>query len=218
MLASVSNVWAQLPDINVVNLRGRNFIAFKNQYDKLERIEVQRSNDSLKGYVTIGVLSKPKKGDGTYADEKPMIGKNHYQLRIVFNEEMDWYSKRKSILLDSSNVVTSALTKGDEATLAAPAAGVITTAPVVEEFNFTASAHVFTNTFTGHINIELESTIEKRYSLVFYDANNGETVRIDRINKDRVVLDKHNFNGRGVYKFILKEAGVQVETGYVRVD
>jgi hypothetical protein len=208
---------AQFPDINVVQVRGRNFVTFKNQYDKLQRIEIQRSNDSTKGYVTIGVINNPKKGDGTYADERPMLGRNHYQLRIVFSEDMDWYSKRKSVTVDSANITTAATTEMPRADEVAPPVASPGEA-VVPEFAFAASTRVFTNSYTGHINIELEGTLEKRYSLVFYDYKDNEAVRIDRVSKDRVILDKHNFNGTGVYRFVLKESGNQVETGYVRIN
>jgi hypothetical protein len=214
-------MYAQLPDINVVNLRGRNYVTFKNQYDQLAKIEIQRSNDSTKGYVTIGTLNKPKKGDGTFADPKPMLGVNTYQLRIVFNEEMDWYSKRKSIICDSAALIAPALPAGTpEPTLPTAVATQTTTPtpPAEPQFQFTASSHIFTNNFTGHVNIELENTIEKRYSLIFYDHKNTEALRIDRVGKDKIILDKHNFNGHGMFKFVLKESGNEVENGYVTID
>jgi hypothetical protein len=221
MCCATQIVFAQLPDINVVNLRGRNYVTFKNQYDQLAKIEIQRSNDSTRGYVTIGTLTKPKKGDGTFADPKPLLGLNTYQLRIVFNEEMDWYSKRKSLTCDSAMLIAPALPAGTIETpieLAVRTETPVAVAIPEPQFTFTASTHIFTNNFTGHINIELENTIEKRYSLIFYDHKNTEALRIDRVGKDKIILDKHNFNGKGMYKFVLKESGAEVENGFVRVD
>jgi hypothetical protein len=88
---------AQLPNIELVTARGRNIISWINPYADLYSITVQRSNDSTKNYATIGTIKKPKKGSNAYSDDAPMIGKNFYQLKITFNPEVEWYSKRKGI-------------------------------------------------------------------------------------------------------------------------
>jgi hypothetical protein len=213
---------AQLPNIEVVTARGRNIVSWLNTINDLASISVQRSSDSVKGFVTIGTIKKPKKGANSYSDDAPMAGKNFYQLIISFNADVEWNSKRKGVINDSISIASSMSIDTTAATNAAkekaieanPTLAIEEVKPV---FTFTPSNHVFTNTYTGHINIILENAVGKKYSLVFYGNDKKEVLKIDRISYDNVVLDKHNFNGKGTFSFSLKESGVEVEKGFVNV-
>jgi hypothetical protein len=216
------HVLAQLPNIEVVTALNRNIVSWMNPYGDLYAITVQRSSDSLKNFTTIGTIKKPKKGGGAFSDDKPMIGKNFYQLIIVFNPEVEWFSKKKGIFVDSSSLANSmkadtnaASNKAKEQALEAnPTLAIEEIKPT---FTFTPSTHVYTNTYTGHININVENAVGKRYSLVFYGNDKKESFRIDRISYDSIVLDKHNFNGKGTFSFSLLESGKEVEKGFVNV-
>jgi hypothetical protein len=208
--------FAQLPKIEVVNVRGRNFVSWKNTYDGLQSIVVQRSNDSTKGYVTIGTINKPKKGDGLYNDEAPMIGKNFYQLIINFSEDINWYSLRKGISLDSVGIAKPILPIATTQTIEPVSVKEVIIA--VPEFSFTPSNHVYTNTYSGHVNVVLENTISKRYSIIFYGVDKKEALKIDRLGHDNIVIDKHNFNGHGVYSFILRDGADEVEKGFLKIN
>jgi hypothetical protein len=209
-------MFAQLPKIEVVNVRGRNLVSWKNQYDGLQSIVVQRSNDSLKGYVTIGTIAKPKKGDGLYSDDSPMIGKNFYQLVINFSEDINWFSNRKGMYLDSTGIAKPIAANNTLQTIEPTSVKeVIITVP---EFTFTPSNHVYTNTYTGHVNIVLENTISKRYSIIFYGTNKKEALKIDRLGHDSIVVDKHNFNAHGVFSFVLRDGSDEIEKGFVKID
>jgi hypothetical protein len=210
--------WAQLPEILVTNVRGRNVISWKNPFDGIMSIVIERSTDSIRGYQKIGTLNKPKKGDNFFVDELPVLGKQYYQVKVFFSQDVDWYSNRRYIILDSTMIAKSAGPAIDTVAISNTSAIITDSKPAEVEFAFTASTHVYTNSFTGHINITLENTLEKRYSVVFYDALNTEALKIDRIGHDNLVLDKHNFNGKGLFQFVLKESGKEVEKGYVRIN
>jgi hypothetical protein len=213
-LISITNIAiAQLPKIEVVNARGRNIISWSNQYPSLASIEIQRSTDSTKNYKTIGTINKPKKGSNAFSDEKPLAGKNYYQLIIKFDEEILWYSSRKGAFVDSATLVAIANTPDTFAKT-------INTPPVIEQapvFTYIPSAHVYASTYTGHISIDVENALGKKYSLVFFGNNGKEALRIDRISQDKIVLDKHNFNGKGIFSFKLYESGSEIEKGYVEI-
>ncbi len=215
--------FAQLPKLEVVTARGRNIISWVNQYPTLESIDVQRSTDSTgKKFVSIGTLKKPKKGNNAFSDDVPLKGNNTYQLLITFNEDVIWYSNKKSIYMDSILVASSmqidTTTAKDAAkNKAIEANPTLAIEEIKPEFTFIPSNHVFTNTYTGHINIEVENAVSKRYSLAFYGNNNKEVLKIDRINIDKLVLDKHNFNGKGTFTFKLFESGKEIEKGFVNV-
>jgi hypothetical protein len=59
--------------------------------------------------------------------------------------------------------------------------------------------------------------LAKRYSIRFYDPENKEVLRISRVSKTTLILDKNNFNSRGTYNFKLYEGVTLVETGYVTI-
>jgi hypothetical protein len=214
--------YAQLPNIEVVTASGRNIISWVSQYDKLEKINVQRSADSSKGYVTIGTLSKPKKGNNVYADASPLAGKNFYRVEIYFSEEMNWMSNKKGVYIDSAilasskNIIDAQANKAaaNKASADNPSAALENVQP---SFVFQPSAHVYTNPLTGHINVYLENTITKRYSLSFFYPDKKEAFKIDRVAIDHLIIDKHNFNGKGTFGFVLYDAGVEVEKGFVNV-
>ena len=213
---------AQLPNIELVTARGRNIISWINPYADLYSITVQRSNDSTKNYATIGTIKKPKKGSNAYSDDAPMIGKNFYQLKITFNPEVEWYSKRKGIAVDSTSMMKSMSVDTNAANNAAKqkaldANPTLAIGDVKPTFTFAPSTQVYANTYTGHINIMLEGAVGKKYSLVFYGNDKKEVLRIDRISYDNIVLDKHNFNGKGTFSFILFESGKEVEKGFINV-
>ncbi len=218
----INKAMAQLPKIEVVTAVGRNIVSWVNPYTDLYAIRVQRSNDSSKNYIDIATLKKPKKGSNVYSDDVPLKGKSFYQVIVVFNPEVEWPSIRKGIYLDDASIAksmsvdtnTAANEAKNKALEANPTLALEEVKPV---FTFTPSNHVYTNSYTGHINIILENTISKRYSLQFFGTDKKEAFRLDRISHDSVVLDKHNFNGKGTFSFILMEDGKEIEKGFVNV-
>ncbi len=206
---------AQLPVIKVLSVRGRAVISFQNQYPDLMSITLERSNDSTKNYIPIGTLNAPRKGENAIADENPYVGKNFYRLRIYFNKETEWYSNKLGVTISAEDMV-----KNDTVSLTSKDAGIIVTEPnadVVPEFQYVPSTHVFSNTYTGHINIKLPDAKSKRYSLNFFNADKKNVLHIDRISNPDVILDKRNINYKGIISFSLEESGVEVEKGFVNL-
>jgi hypothetical protein len=220
---SVFVAFAQLPNIEVIHAKGRNIISWVNTYQGLSSIQIQRSSDSSRNYATIGNLNKPAKGANAWSDDYPLAGKNYYQLVINFNEDVNWMSNRRGIVLDSTIIA-----KGKEMDIEIAKNAAVEKAKIespglikediIPEFIFTPSSHVYTNPYSGHVNVTLENTISRKYSLVFYLPNNKEAFKIDRLSIDHIVIDKHNFNGRGVFAFSLLESGTEVEKGFVLVN
>jgi hypothetical protein len=215
--------FAQLPKIEVVTAVGKNIVSWVNPYNGLHSIKVQRSADSTKGYKDIGVLTKPKKGTNVYSDDQPLKGKNFYQVIVVFNPEVEWPSSRKGIFVDSNSIKNSMTvdpTKAgnaasDSALKANPTLALEEVKPV---FTFTPSLHVYTNSYSGHVNIVLENTNTKKYSVVFFGNDKKEAFRIGKIKQNSTVVDKYNFNGKGTFSFSLLEDGNEVEKGFLNIQ
>jgi hypothetical protein len=85
-------------------------------------------------------------------------------------------------------------------------------------FYYTPSTQVFSNTYTGHIIIQLSDATDKKYKLFFYDQDKKEVLRVTRIQQPMLILDKNNFNRRGVYAFTLFNGTDTVEEGYITIQ
>jgi hypothetical protein len=212
---------SKLPYMSIVTEQGQNMLNWNSQYDGIKSIAVQRSTDSVRNFTTIGIINAPKKGMGAYKDQHPLVGNNYYRLSIAFSGDLEWFSNTYKVFLDSATIARSreariqtgiskeqALTKTDSVAAAeAPST----------DFYFTPSSKVFTNPYTGHINIVLPDAIGKRYNLRFFDTEKVEILRVSRITKATLVLDKNNFNSKGVFSFKLFEGTELIETGYITI-
>lgn len=89
----------------------------------------------------------------------------------------------------------------------------------VNQFTYVKSRHVFTNPFTGHVTLELPDDMREPYAIKFYKQGDERTPVLDvpRLRKSKVVIDKHNFQGKGMYKFVLYKGSVQIEEGYISI-
>ena len=85
-------------------------------------------------------------------------------------------------------------------------------------FYYTPSTQVFSNPYTGHITIQLSDAVDKNYKLYFYDQDKNEVLRVSRIQETLLILDKNNFNRRGVYSFTLFNGTDTVEQGYITIQ
>lgn len=94
--------------------------------------------------------------------------------------------------------------------------------PMGEENNqmtYIKSRHVFTNPFTGHVTLELPQDTRQVFSIDFYKQGDERTpvLSIPRLRKTNVIIDKRNFQGKGVYKFILNQGTDKLEEGYISI-
>lgn len=209
------NVFAQppqLPAMNIVTDNAKNVLSWTNQFEGVKSIAIQRSADSVRNFMTIGMINAPAKGVMNYIDERPMAGKNHYRLSIGFAGDMEWYSNVYKVVIDSA-----ILARSIKGAIETGTSNSNTTAGKPAEFYYTPSSHIYTNPYTGHIILNLEDALSKKYSIKFYDPENKEVLRISRITKTSLVLDKNNFNAKGVYQFKLYDGLALVETGYITI-
>ena len=89
----------------------------------------------------------------------------------------------------------------------------------VNQFTYVKSRHVFTNPFTGHVTLELPDDMREPYAIKFYKQGDEKTpvLEVPRLRKAKVIIDKHNFQGKGMYKFVLFKGTVQIEEGYISI-
>ncbi|HPI55003.1 MAG TPA: hypothetical protein PLU10_09940 [Chitinophagaceae bacterium] len=214
-------LWAQVPTLPAMNIEtnnAQNKLSFFCQYDGVKSIAIQRSADSVRNFTTIGVLTAPKKGNLSYTDTRPVVGKNYYRVSVEFQGDIEWFSNTYKVMLDSATLAKSlneSIKSGT--TNAKDVKANDGTAPVSTDFYFTPSSRIYTNPYTGHVNLNLPDALNKRYNIRFLEPSKKEVLRISRVNKTMLILDKNNFNARGTYQFELYDGTELVETGYVTI-
>jgi hypothetical protein len=229
-----------LPDIVGVTQKGMNILSWTSQYDKLKSIAVQRSNDSFFNYTTIGYVKNLKKGPQAFIDGHPLPGKNWYRLQIAFGSDLTWTSNRIKLFVDSAQLLLQSVVPpndslqklaarvhfNDTAALhainpAAPAKPVLTIslpdANSVDAYAYIKSQYVFTNPFTGHVTVEIQDARKYRYSLQFFDQGDNRVLDIPRIPESSIIIDKRNFQHKGIYRFELSRDREKLEAGYITI-
>lgn len=215
---------ATLPDMQILTQKGVNILSWVCQYDGIKSIAVQRSSDSVFNFATIGYVKNTKKGTQGYIDGHPLPGNNFYRLYIAFNSDLTWYSNRVKIKIDSAQLMQKAVLPPNDS-LQNMLGNIITNDGKTEDlsgvvtYSYVRSQYVFTNPFTGHINIELpdDAKVQDVFSLRFFDAKNTPVLDVPKVAEHSVILDKRNFQRKGLYKFELLKNNKVVETGYVTI-
>ena len=235
LLLSVS-AFAQpaLPDIVGVSQKAVNILSWTCQYDGIKSIAVQRSADSNYNFVSIGYVRNLKKGPQGFIDGHPNPGKNWYRLYIVFNSDLTWFSNRIKLMVDSAQILQrKALAPNDSLQKLvgrvvfndttgtggkSPVLSIaIPDATGVDAYTYIRSQYVFTNPFTGHVNVELKDSKQAHYSLVFYDQKDMRVLEVPRIPETSIIIDKRNFQKKGMYRFELLKDKEKIETGYITI-
>jgi len=80
------------------------------------------------------------------------------------------------------------------------------------------SQYIYVDPVSGHVMIDLPDDVSTHhYSVKFYDSKNEMITEIPRINTQKIILDKRNFQQKGMYKFKLRRDVVELETGYIMI-
>jgi hypothetical protein len=229
-----------LPDMVGATQKGMNILSWTSQYEKLKSIAVQRSTDSQFNYTTIGYVKELKKGPQAYIDGHPLPGKNWYRLQIAFGSDLTWLSNRVKLFVDSAQLLETKVVVSNDTLqkMAARVRFVDTTgsamvnptaapkpvlsvalpdASTVDAYAYIKSQYVFTNPFTGHVNVEVKDPRMFRYSLQFYDSKESRVLDIPRIGEPAVIIDKRNFQRKGIYRFELMRDREKLESGFITI-
>jgi hypothetical protein len=173
---------ALLPHITVQYNNGKNYLSWKSGYSGIKQIGVQRSQDSLFNYATIGHVSQPDKKVNQFVDNHPRPGRNYYRLFILLANNSYFFSVPANQSLEPATLLGA------------------TTSPEA----FTPSVYVYTNP-EGNVNISLAGADTKHYSIRFFDAQDHFLFALNDIQRPFLILDKSNFLRGGWYHYVLYE-------------
>lgn len=88
----------------------------------------------------------------------------------------------------------------------------------LDQYTYIKSQYVFTNPFTGHVNIEIPKESGYHfYALKFFNLDDVPVLDVPRFTETEVIIDKRNFKKKGIYKFILKKDREKLEEGYITI-
>jgi len=87
----------------------------------------------------------------------------------------------------------------------------------VNPYTFIKSHYVFTNPLTGHVNMELPEVTSHHYSVKFFDDKEKQIMEVPHITASPIIIDKRNFQKKGIYKFELRKDRAILETGYITI-
>lgn len=220
-----------LPGMNCKCDGGRVDVAWQCQYDGVKQIAVNRSFDSSGRFDRIGRLESPAKGVQHYFDTDRRTGPRYYKLVIEFNSGLVWQSNVCRMVVDTECVLT---VSGSGKMMVQDSAGsaannklsvlslkhIVLPRPIdnITEPLFVTPIHVGVQKNTGHVFVKLSTSISReRHTIDFYDKEGSKVVSIPDIAVDYILIEKRNFQHKGVYKFVLKRAGSELETGYITV-
>ena len=232
-----SNASAQvplLPDLSAGTEKAINFLTWNCQYDGIKSIAVQRSNDSVYNYITIGYVRNVKQGVQAYIDGHPLPGKNFYRLYIAFDSDLTWYSNRVRVTVSEEELLSQGMVLPPNDSLQKFISNTDANNPLKEiigkvslsasssdadqnGFSYIRSQYIYTNPLTGHVNIEVPEVLRNKYNVKFYDGNNKQVLEVPRVMASPAIIDKRNFQRKGIFKFVLKRNNTQLETGYITI-
>jgi hypothetical protein len=91
--------------------------------------------------------------------------------------------------------------------------------PTDKPETFILSKYVYTDAVTGHVRLNLPDDITTHhYSIRFYNNKMQVVTESPKINAQQIILDKRNFPGKGLYKYVLRRDVVEFESGYVIIN
>ena len=97
-----------LPKFNVKNIGNKHIIiSWKNNYDVVKQISIQRSPDSLRNFKTILSVADPTSKENGFADSKAPAGTLFYRLFIVLDNGGFVFTEAKRPVFDSTAVAKS---------------------------------------------------------------------------------------------------------------
>lgn len=226
-----------LPAFSAVSKEGVITISWLNRFTQnLSQVNIQRSKDSAKGFVTIHSLPNPDLRNVSYVDKTAKNDSSYYRIFILFEGANYIFTPSKRPFRDTTKPVKPApviVVKKDSTVkksvanevkkeVPAPANTVstpATTAPKIEQEKppppppkkvWVPSSLIYTGN-DGNVVIALTDAVKCNYSIRFIREDSSFLFRIPSIKEPFVKLDKVNFLQAGWIFFELYDGDSLIE-------
>ena len=193
------NAQDTLPKVTVVNQNGNVIISWKNTYGgKISNINIQRSTDSLKRFVTIGTVLIPMNKENGYVDTKAPLGRIFYRVFVAFEGGDYVFSKSYKPVVDTSLVLLELPIDRKE-----PLKTNVPTGFVPSKFVYTGR--------DNNVILNLPDADKRKFSIHFFDEHDKPLFEVDNIKESFLILEKVNFLHSGWFKYRLFDNLVLLE-------
>jgi hypothetical protein len=215
-----------LPKITVTLYNGKAIISWKNTYTiQISNINIQRSTDSIKKFVTIGSVLNPMNEENGYLDNKTPAGKIFYRVFIAFEGGNYLFSKSYVPALDTAKRNNKEIMEFENEIIIkqraeykneiVPNKKIILSdkkealAPLPPPV-FITSKYVFVGK-DNNVIIALPAAATNKMSIKFYDEDNSFLFELSKINEPYLIMEKVNFLHSGWFYFSLYANDILVE-------
>jgi len=212
-----------LPRFSAKHRSGKVILGWNNPFRDVVLINIQRSNDSLKGFKTILGVADPTSVSNGFLDAKAPDTRQYYRLFVQREAGVYFFTTALRPVADTSKAVVvqrtidpmgtelnqppakmaEARTKKLSGTLPLSRDSVKAEAPPAEKI-FTPSVYVYSNP-QGHVVLVLPVDKSQVYTLKFYKEDGTPVFTMNKIRESFLTIDKTNFIQSGWFRFELYE-------------
>jgi hypothetical protein len=201
-----------LPNFSVLKKNGIITISWHSTYKYAAQINIQRSKENNRNFVTIHSATNPLAKSYSHVDKTAKNDSSYYRIFILFEGVNYIFTAAQRPLEDTFELQKPAL----HPTLPA------TTGPVLPKEEITPppsvpprkqwepSSFIFTGN-DGNVVIQLPDANVKQYSIRFMNEEGQTLFNIPKIETSQLLLDKVNFLKSGWYFFELMENSKVIE-------
>lgn len=183
-----------LPKITVTQLGKKVLVSWLNPYTFATTINIQRSGDSLKNFITIGTVLNVKSSSNGFVDPKEFIpSQQYYRLFISFEGGNYLFTESHRPAKDTLNITPD----------------IVNYQQPVKTW-FVPSRHVYTGR-DNNVIISLPDADHKKYSIKFFEEDGTLLFELKKIPESYLTLDKVNFIHSGLFNFELYENRIIIE-------
>lgn len=221
LICVFNTVFAQdtLPDISVTLLGKKALIAWKNNFENITSINIQRSGDSVRNFKSISSMLNPGAKSNGFVDQKEFLpNEQYYRLFITFEGGEYLFTKAHQPVPDTSHAVPALadILKEGEAKEKEKEEPEKKKEVKPVQLYFIPSVYVHTGKDQNVI-ISLPDAEHKKYSIKFYEDDGTFLFELKKIPESNLILDKANFSHSGLFRFELYESGILKEAHKVYI-
>jgi hypothetical protein len=203
-----------LPKFTAKKKSGVITISWINAFKNASQINIQRSKDSNRNFVTIHSTPNPNARTYSYIDKTAKNDSGYYRVFVLFEGTNYIFTKSKQAFEDTISITVKNPSNingtgpenlkhkdnpGNDK-IAPP----VNTTPVKKAWE--PSAYIFTGD-DGNVVIKLPNAASKKYSITFSREEGRPVFVIPHVKESFLILDKATFLKSGWYYFELREDG-----------
>ncbi|MFN4284984.1 MAG: hypothetical protein ACK4E8_03380 [Lacibacter sp.] len=195
-----------LPNISVKKKNGVITISWINAFKNTAQVNIQRSQDSNRNFITIHSTPNPEARSYSYVDKTAKNDSAYYRVFILFDGANYMFTRPKRPVEDTAKIAatgpapTARPERQNNEKLPAPPV----TAPPKKAWE--PSVYVYTGN-DGNVIINLPEAGVKKYAITFSREEGRPLFTIPEVKEKYLVLDKATFLKSGWYFFELREDG-----------